>query len=127
MRARVDKLEDALPLENVSKSRAQGLLAMTTGFAKADDHVCVINFTTTTVRGACGGDDGRTIRGWPYARANSRSTEISARTISSIRYIPGVMICGKRLPPGRAAAINNDAAGLMRTKISLDVPLYKTN
>ena len=113
VRARVAKLEDALrKLEGVVQTQAHDVVALATGFARTDDRIYVQNTTTATIHLARSGDCGRTICGWPFARAKSRGPEIPSRTISSLRDIPGTMMCEKCLPTERAIAVGRDAADL---------------
>ena len=73
VRARVVKLEEALKrLEGVVQAQAQDVVALATGFARTDNRVFVQNTSTVTIHVARSGDDGRTICGWPFARARAR-------------------------------------------------------
>jgi len=113
VRARVAKLEDALRrLEGVVQTQAQDVVALATGFARTDDRIYVQNTTTATIHVARSGGGGRTICGWPYARAKSRGPEIPSCTINCLRDIPGTMMCEKCLPTERAIAVGRDAADL---------------
>ena len=113
VRARVVKLEDALKkLEGVVQAQAQYVVALATGFARTDDRVFVQNTSTATIHVARSGDDGRTICGWPFARARARGPEIPSRTISCLRDIPCMMMCEKCLPTERAVALGRDVADL---------------
>ena len=113
VRARVVKLEDALKrLEGVVQAQAQDVVALATGFARTDNRVFVQNTSTATIHVARGGDDGRTICGWPFARARARGPEIPYRTVGCLRDIPGMMMCEKCLPTERAVAIGRDVADL---------------
>ena len=94
VRARVQKLEDALTrLEGIVQSQAQDVVALATGFARTDNRVYVQNTTTATIHMARGGDEGRAICGWPYARARARGPELPFRTIQSLTDIPGMLLC----------------------------------
>ena len=113
MRARVQKLEDALiRLEGIVQTQAQDVVALATGFARTDNRIYVQNTATATIHVARSGDDGRTVCGWPYARARARGPEIPYRTIGSLRDIPGMMLCEKCLPTERAVAVGRDVAEL---------------
>ena len=93
VRARVQKLEDALTrLEGTVQSQAQDVVALATGFARTDNRVYVQNTTTATIHLARGGDEGRTICGWPYARARARGPELSFHTVHSLIDIPGMLL-----------------------------------
>ena len=113
VRARVQKLEDALiRLEGIVQTQAQDGVALATGFARTDNRIYVQNTATATIHVARSDDDGRTVCGWPYARARARGPEIPYRTISSLRDIPGMMLCEKCLPTERAVAVGRDIAEL---------------
>ena len=106
VRARVEQLEDALrKLEDVVQTQAQNVVALATGFARTDDRIYVQNTATATVHVARSGDNGRTICGWPFARAKSRGPEIPSPNINCLRDIPGTMMCEKCLPTERAIAV----------------------
>ena len=128
MRARVEKLEDALrKLEDVVQTQAQDVVALATGFARTDDRIYVQNTATATVHVARSGDNGRTICGWPFARAKSRGTETPSRNINCLRDIPGTMMCEKCLPTERAIAVGRDAADLSADEFQSVVRrLYKS-
>ena len=99
-------------LESIVQSQAQDVVAMATGFARTDNRVYVQNTTTATIHMARGGDDGRTICGWPYARARARGTELPYRTIQNLIDIPGMLLCEKCLPTERAIAVGRFEADL---------------
>ena len=113
VRARIQKPQDApILLEGIVQTQAQDVVALATGFARTDNRVYVQNTATATIHVARSGDDGRTVCGWPYARARARGPEIPYRTISSLRDIPGMMLCEKCLPTERAVAVGRDIAEL---------------
>jgi len=113
VRARVLKLENALhALEGVVQAQAQDVVALATGFARTDNRVFVQNTATATIHVARCGDDGRTICGWPFARARARGPDIPFRTLTCLRDIPGMMLCEKCLPTERAVALSRDVAEL---------------
>ena len=113
VRARVQKLEDALSrLESLVQSQAQDVVAMATGFARTDNRVYVRNTTTATIHMARGGDDGRTICDWLYARARARSPELPYRAVQNLVDIPGMLLCEKCLPTERAIAVGRFEADL---------------
>jgi len=96
VRARVQKLEDALNrLEATVQTQAQDVVALAIGFARTDNRVYVQNTATATIHMARCGDEGRTICGWPYARARARGTELPFRTIHCLNDIPGMLLCEK--------------------------------
>ena len=113
VRARVAKLEDALKkLESVVQSQAQDVVSLATGFARTDDRVFIQNTSTATIHVARSGDGGRTICGWPFARARARGPDIPFRSVTCLRDIPGMMLCEKCLPTERAVAMSRDSAEL---------------
>ena len=82
VRARVQKLEDALTrLEGVVQSQVQDVVALASGFDRPDNMVYVQNTTTARIHMARSGDEGRTICGWPYARARARGLELPFRNV----------------------------------------------
>ena len=88
------------------------MVAIATGFARTDNRVYVQNTTTATIHMARGGDEGRTICGWLYARARARGPELPYRTIQNLIDIPGMLLCERRLPTERAIAIGRYEADL---------------
>ena len=87
------------------QTQAQDVVALATGFARTDNRIYVQNTSTATIHIARCGDDGRTICGWPYARARARGPDIPVRTINSLVDIPGMLLCEKCLPTERAVAV----------------------
>ena len=113
VRARVQKLEDALTrLEGIVQAQAQDVVALATGFARTDNRVYVQNTCTATIHMARCGGEGRTICGWPYARARARGPELPFRTVNSLVDIPGMLLCEKCLPTERAVAVGRFDAEL---------------
>ena len=86
-------------------------MALATGFARTDNRLYVQN-TTATIQLARGGDEGRAICGWPYARARARGLELSFRTVQCLNDIPGMLLCEKCLPTERAIAVGRFDAEL---------------
>ena len=58
------------------------------------------------------GDEGRTICGWPYARARARGPEHPFRTVHCLNDIPGMLLCENCLPTERAVAVGRFDAEL---------------
>ena len=85
---------------------------MATGFARTDNRVYVQNTATATIHMAKRGDDGRTICGWPYARARARGPELPYRPIQNLVDMPGMLLCEKCLPTERAIAVGRYEADL---------------
>jgi len=113
VRARVDKLENALKrLEATVQSQAQDVVALATGFARTDKRIYVQNTMTATIHMARCGDDGRTICGWHYARSRARGPEVPFRSIHSLNDLPGMLLCEKCLPTERAVALSRFEAEL---------------
>ena len=106
VRARVQKLEESLArLEGVVQAQAQDVVAMATGFARTDNRVYVQNTVTAAIHMAKSGDNGRTVWGWPYARARKRGPGLSYRTVEPPVDMPCMMMCEKCLPTERAIAV----------------------
>ena len=113
VRARVDKLENALiRLEATVQAQAQDVVALATRFTRTDDRVYVQNTTTATVHMARCGDEGRTVCGWSFAKSRSRGPEIPTRKIHSLNDLPGMLLCEKCLPTERAVALSRFEADL---------------
>ena len=70
------------------------------------------NTGTATIHMAKCGDDGRTVCGWPYARARARGPELPYRPIQSLVDMPGMLLCEKCLPSERAIAVGRYEADL---------------
>ena len=119
---RVTSVEAAITrIEGLLHKHTTSITAMTTEAVQTSSPTYVQNTVTGTVQRARPIDDGRTLCGLSFRgsthRARRRDGSTSYCMLESISEIPGQMLCDRRLPSERAAAMDKD---IIHDKLSGD-------